>query len=382
MIFLQPDPIHMNSPSPLSDAFWSDLLKALRAQQCVLFLGPDALPDLPLFEALCRYLGGDLTADPPRPPEDVLAVYPNEELFLFANTGDRAALSFRLDDFYREQEKRLAPVYRQIAALPLPLVVSLLPDEGLHRSFDDEGVQHQFVCYNFRGRAAGELRPPKQRRMVFNLFGNVNEADSLVLDHDDLFGFIAEFLGSRKLSDTHVVVQDMLGSGSSVFLFVGFQFDKWYMQLLLRALNPAKFKARQYAVNPSAAHSTRVFLSQQFKMTFVDEWQPVDFLAELSRRWQADQSASAAEGGNRPTPAQLRDWLKNAQTERVLEALDAIAQAAADNDLQHQTAMLSARHSRLELSLLKGVISADNAKLEANQINDALLNLLAQLPQP
>ena len=122
MIFLQPDPIHMNSPSPLSDAFWSDLLKALRAQQCVLFIGPDALPDLPLFEALCRYLGGDLTADPPRPPEDVLAVYPNEELFLFSNTGDRAALSFRLDDFYREQEKRLAPVYRQIAALPLPLV--------------------------------------------------------------------------------------------------------------------------------------------------------------------------------------------------------------------------------------------------------------------
>ncbi len=99
-------------------------------------------------------------------------------------------------------------------------------------------------------------------------------------------------------------------------------------------------------------------------------------------RWQADQSASAAEGGNRPTPAQLREWLKNAQTERVLEALDAIAQAAADNELQHQTAMLSARHSRLELSLLKGVISADNAKLEANQINDALLHLIAQLPQP
>ena len=104
-------------------------------------------------------------------------------------------------------------------------------------------------------------------------------------------------------------------------------------------------------------------------------------VSELALRWQADQSTSLAEGGNRPTPAQLRDWLKNAQTDRVLEALDAQAQASADNELQHQVAMLSARHSRLELSLLKGVISADNARLEANQINDALLNLIAQLPQ-
>ncbi len=382
MIFLQPDPFHMNSPSPLPDAFWPDLLKALRAQQCVLFLGPDMLPDLHLFDALCRYLGGDLASDPPLAPQDTLAVYPNEELFLFAHSGDRAALSFRLDDFYRELEPRLTPLYRQLAELPLPLIVSLLPDEGLRRSFDDEGVSHQFVCYNFRGRAAGDLRPPKQKRMIFNLFGNVNEADSLVLDHDDLFGFIAEFLGARKLSDTHVAVQDMLGSGSTVFLFVGFQFDKWYMQLLLRALNPGKFKARQFAVNPATAHATRVFLSQQFKMTFIDQLPPDEFVRELTLRWQADQSAAPAEGGNRPTPAQLRDWLKNAQTERVLEALDAQAQASGDNELQHQTAMLSARHSRLELSLLKGVISADNAKLEANQINDALLNLIAQLPQP
>ncbi|HNL40389.1 MAG TPA: hypothetical protein PKH43_14660, partial [Saprospiraceae bacterium] len=71
----------MNTPSPLPDVFWPDLLKALRAQQCVLFLGPDLLPDLRLFDALCRYLGGDLAADPPRPPQDTLAVYPNEELF-------------------------------------------------------------------------------------------------------------------------------------------------------------------------------------------------------------------------------------------------------------------------------------------------------------
>ncbi len=353
---------------------WNDILKALRNRQCILFLGPDLLPGLNLYTELCRFLGGATPALPP----DVEACYPNEELFLFAHPGARMNVCFRLDDFYAAWQERFGPLFARIAALPIPLVVSTLPDDGLHKAFDAAGVPHQFHAYNFRGNAAAGIKSPRQNRLIFNLFGNCSDANSLILDHDDLFGFLSQFMGARKLSDTHIEIQEMLGSGSTIFLFLGFQFDKWYMQILLHLLNPGRFKARQYALNSAGAQETRVFFAKKFQVEFVDDLNPQAFLTELCARWEADDAT--------PKPADvtrqnLRDWLKNAETERVLQELEKIFTQKNDADGLHETAMLSARHSKLELAVLKGTVSKSDEQLEFNRIHDALLNLLNQIPE-
>jgi len=350
---------------------WNDILKALRNRQCVLFVGPDLLPEVHLFAELCQYLGAQADA----PPPDVAACYPHEELFLFAHPGARMNVCFRLDDFHASWLPRFAPLYADMAALPIPLIISTLPDNGLHQAFDQVGVAHQFQSYNFRGAAATGMQPPRQQRLVFNLFGHCDDANSLVLDHDDLFGFLSQFMGARKLSDTHIEIQEMLGSGSTIFLFLGFQFDKWYMQILLHLLNPGKFKARQYALNSASAKETRVFFGKKFQVEFVDDLTPAAFLRELVSRWQADEKTRQT-SPTATTKTQLRDWLKSAQTERVIETLTHIFQEKNAADGLHAITMLSARAAKLELAVHKGILSTADASLESNRIHDALLDLI------
>lgn len=357
---------------------WNDILKALRNRQCVLFLGPDLLPDTSLYVDLCRFLGGDPAAQPPGLPPDVAACYPNEELFLFAHPGARMNVCFRLDDFYASWHPRFEPLFSRVAALPIPLVISTLPDDGLHKTFDAAGVPHQFHAYNFRGNAAAGIKPPRQNRLIFNLFGDCSDANSLVLDHDDLFGFLSQFMGARKLSDTHIEIQEMLGSGSTIFLFLGFQFDKWYMQILLHLLNPGKFKARQYALRSARASETRVFFGKKFQVEFVDDLSPEAFLTELCTRWEAEDNAPKSAAGTRQN---LRDGIKNAQTERVLQELEKYFTENNHTDGLHETTMLSARFSKLELAVLKGTVSKADEQLESNRIHDALLNLILQIPE-
>ena len=355
---------------------WNDLLKALRNRQCVLFVGPDLLPDVRLFPELCTFLGGNADG----PPPDVAACYPHEELFLFAHPGARMNVCFRLDDFHAAWQERFAPLYADLAALPIPLIISTLPDHGLHQAFDRAGVAHQFQAYNFRGHATAGIQPPRQQRLLFNLFGDCADANSLVLDHDDLFGFLAQFMGARKLSDTHIEIQEMLGSGSTIFIFLGFQFDKWYMQILLHLLNPGKFKARQYALNSASAKETRVFFGKKFQVEFVDALTPAAFLAELVSRWQADEQARQTSPAA-TTKTNLRDWLKSAQTERVLTELEKMFQAKHDQDGLHRITLLSARWAKLELAQYKGTLSTADANLESNRLQDALLDLINRVDE-
>ena len=355
---------------------WNDILKALRNQQCVLFLGPDLLPDTQLYLELCRFLGVNDPDDATQPlPPDLAACYPAEQLFLFPDEGARMGTAFRLDDFYEQQRTRLSSLYEQLSDLPIPLIVSTLPDNSLFRAFEHRGEAFQPATFNYRGNAPTATQPATEKRILFRLFGDLADANSLVLTHDDLFDFLSQIMGARKLSDTHIHVQEMLVSKSTVFLFLGFQFDRWYMQILLRLLNPKKFKPRQYVVNPRLAHDTRVFFGSQFRMEFLGDCSPADFLTELCQRWHDD----AAPGAATAPPSfqqQLLEWLKQAHTERVLEALE--KHFREKNNLEHlnDTILLSSQYNKLELQVLKNQVTHDQAKVESARIHAALLGLI------
>lgn len=120
---------------------WSELLNSLHQRKCVLLLGPQLLPDQRVFDSLCDWLD-----DPAGPAglrkTDLTVRYPNDELFLFSGLDARTRLSGKLSLFYQEFSKKLTAAYEKIAALPFPLVVSTLPDEGLRRVLEEKGIAH------------------------------------------------------------------------------------------------------------------------------------------------------------------------------------------------------------------------------------------------
>ena len=123
---------------------------------------------------------------------------------------------------------------RKILEIPFPLVISLNPDTFL---FDiaTTNFEHRFNFRHFRfnGEQSDDthlLAPDVP--LIYNLLGSLEEDESIVLDYDDLFRFIQTTIGLRGLPDK---VRIKLREANS-FLFLGFDFEKWYAQLLLQML--------------------------------------------------------------------------------------------------------------------------------------------------
>ena len=72
---------------------------------------------------------------------------------------------------------------------------------------------------------------------------------------------------------------------ANTFIFLGFQLEKWYTQLLLRLLTERP-GVEKIAVNTVVGNAhTKDFLINQFKLKFPDK--ETDFLTELSRQVNA-----------------------------------------------------------------------------------------------
>ncbi|MBL7776375.1 MAG: SIR2 family protein [Saprospiraceae bacterium] len=359
---------------PPATIAWKDLLKSLANQQCVLLIGPELLPDENQFGQLLAHLGINPADLPGSLPRDIAMAYPGENLFLFPNDAARTRTWRRFDEFYEAQQAKLQPLYEQIARLPFPVVINTMPDLGLRRSFEQGGILHQFSYYDYRGSPEPYDRiqaNPRDTRLLFNLFGVLSDHNSLVLTHDDLFLYFSQILGDKKLSSPLYIELSHALRNATDFVFLGFQFDRWPMQMLLRLLNPERNKALQYAVNPAVAGDTRVFYADQFEVEFVDELSPADFLAELNKRWTAEEDQRQSAGA--PLKQTLRDWLRQGLLSRILETLEKTP-AAADAAFQ------LGRLNELRQAIREGVVSSESALLEMNKIRKAVQDLIETLP--
>lgn len=353
---------------------WNDLLKSLANQQCILLIGPDLLPGENLFRELTQHLGIDPANTVGMLPRDIAMVYPDENLFLFPNDAARTRTWRRFDEFYERHFEKLRNVYTQISQLPFPVIINTMPDLGLRRSFEQDGVLHQFSYYDYRGTPEPYDRiqtSPRDTRLLFNLFGVLSDHNSLVLTHDDLFLYFSQILGDKKLSSELYIELSSALKNATDFVFLGFQFDRWPMQMLLRLLNPSRDKALQYAVNPTVAAETRVFFADQFEVEFVDELTPAQFLNELCTRWAAEEDQRQTAGA--PLKNTLRNWLRQGLIARILERLD---QTPVQADAAHQLGRLN----ELRQAMRDGVVSSESALLEQNKIRKAVQELIETLP--
>lgn len=302
--------------------------------------------------------------------------YPRDELFLFSGTDARTRISGKLGSFYQQYIDSFRPFFEKISAIPFPIVIATFPDDGLKRVFEEQGVSFQFSYYHKKGTPKMHERitePPTSHRILFNLFGKTGERDSLVLTHEDLFDYFKSILGSKPLSDDMYIHLSEALSESDDFIFLGFQFDRWYMQLLLRLLNPELSKGHQYAFNPELADETRVFFADQFKVDFVDEYSPMEFLNELHKRWLEYETAQAQRLSKK---IHLRNMIKQGRIQDVLKQLEQEFQQEKNPEAQEEAFLLTSRLKDLTVQMREGIILTEHANIEKNKIRKGALELI------
>jgi SIR2-like domain len=359
------------------------ILPYIANEQCVLVIGPEIMR----FEGkpMNAYLRDRLFA---QYKDEIPHYYANDGLYLFPSNEDSVksdvAQSLRKECYllpttvgYDEE------ILKVIARLPFHLIISTNPDTFLSDTFYKFGIKHRFSHYRKGERPSDEVaQPTRDEPLIYNLGGSVLEDESLVLDYEDLFSLIGSSLGASGLP---LGLQSALEK-TRTFVFVGFNFDKWHTQLLLRILC-GKPRFRKYAGPHKINEDTQVFLANQFNIEFWENEKGGNFLETFINAATAYKDEDPNKAGRPFMRTLLEDPLlpeettiirdiQNAQFLKAITNLLGFAKVGKPEDLDAAT-HLSGRYQYL-VQNQKSMDSRDFLTT-LNQIADAIIQLARQI---
>jgi len=356
---------------------WNFILETIKEDKCILLLGPEiarTMDGIPLQYALIRHLGIDGNSN-------ILKYYNQDELFLFANKAAKAKEYYKIKEFYNTAtiDKK---IYQLIAGIPFHLVISVSPDLYLTRVFEKNGYRHRSLIYN-KTNNPEELEPPKKNDpVIYNLFGSIELEESLILTHDDLFDFLLAVIGNKNLPTE---LRNTFQNAKNI-IFLGFEFEKWYVQLLLRLLNLHNqyYERSKYASKNAQNVDMDVedLCKAQFRIEFIDEdtdhfvqslFSKCDALG-LCRKGITDATAMPA------SPIEKANaYIEQDQVAEALALLKEIVRTQKQDDLSDTLTTISARYNRVNRRLQSRNIDVKDAEQDLNQIVTDLLGFISSL---
>ncbi len=345
---------------------WKAIAGKIRKEKCVLVLGPGAyhMPDgTTLNQKLVQYL--DITHN-----NNIQKYYADDDFYLFSAGGGRAFTCEQIEDFYKT--KKADATIQKLIEIPFHIILTVTPDKILSQTFQEAGFQYQFDFYKKRQEPNPIQTPQKELPLIYNLFGCIDDEESLILTHNDLYDYFKSIFSKRSMPEK--LKQSLVRKGVNCFLFLGISFDKWYMQLLLRELeihrNHEEFI--RYATNQSLSKNVRTFCNEQFTIQFVDKQIP-EFVTSL-------YDTCAAEGILREKNTdtrwnEIRTLVANGKLKKALEQLGLFTKG---KELEDEVTGLSARFRRFNLKRLNGVLDSRDVPVQEAQIIKNLLELITE----
>ena len=258
---------------------WDKLLRDFRENRCILLLGPRVATlghngqAGTAQEQLAGYLAGLLSQEGlPLETGDSCTLpylaqqYARGKQDLLVDLWDKVA------DFYQQHLNAVPAVYHRLAALPVSIAVNTAPDNMLVDAWLQENKLPWFRHYNFRRNKALDLRMEQinpQKPLLYNLFGSLQDKESLVLTPADHLVFIRRILEKNPRVPDELVAQF---SPFNTYVFLGFDWEDWPLRLLIDALNLCQNTAfspesGQYPLFPA----TRSFYEERFHFHFINQ---------------------------------------------------------------------------------------------------------------
>jgi hypothetical protein len=348
---------------------WDYIVKKIQEEKYILLLGPElsvSSTEHSFQEALHKHLvarniGGRF--------------YAQEEFYSFKDEGEKLYTYFEIQNFFNSLQP--LPLYEQLAKIPFHCIISLSPDLFLKRVFEQKGLPFYFDYYDKtkNPRPIAE-RPNGLKPLLYNLLGSVEDEESMIFTHTDLFDYLIAVFGSYKLPDT----LRMLLKENKNFIFLGFEFEKWYMKLLLRLLDMQDNKLIDAFVRKGGFEDTVLdFYSEQFSVKFVQK-DVREFVEQLYGRCETagilrKESASLSGGalGN-----ELRNLVAQNHVEGAFKLLRGYVDVLGGSDKDDVT-LLQSSFNQLMNDIRLGLKTEAEVMVPLNRIKQALLELISRI---
>lgn len=284
-----------------------DIIRALKEERCVLVLGPElcnmhsdvftkdkTVVDFDEFINLAYHYYFDKVVE-----EDdkewltkhkinfVTYPFAKEHLLSINNTEPYAGEHLKdFAEWFFEENQCWDEPFQKIANIPFPLILSMLPNDKLEKSFekilgkDSYNVRKFSRVINPNSIDEQSIEPSKNKPLIYKLLGDIKDYDA-VFTFDDWFEYFIRIFGSNTLP---LDITTFLNK-RPIFIFLGVRFEKWYIQLLVRFL-VSKDKTRiinhgkKFAFSHVKNEGVKDLTEERLKLIF-DESQPTRVLQEL-----------------------------------------------------------------------------------------------------
>jgi len=257
---------------------WTRLIRAIKNEGTVLFIGPNLQRDLDnrlVYPQFCQKMvenyAGEVSFDD------------KDGFFFFIEPAAKSDVVYDMKEYY-ETLSYQHDVYERIAAIPFHLIISLCPDDALHQVLDENNVKHQFAFYD--SYKADVEKPSIDEPLVYNLFGLATQG-KYILTQEDYYNYIKSVIGEDVLPKKIVSAL----SAATNFIFLGFDFEKWYVRLLLMILNfhlDKEGKTRHTAKPDQSGGMMDVLIEKQFNITVAEDTD-LDFVKTFHTKLQAEK---------------------------------------------------------------------------------------------
>ena len=348
-----------------------EIAENLDEGRCVLLLGPDVGTNRagePIQSALLAHLIDQQL----QVAEDVDGLYRCDE-------ATRRRLYTPVKRYYRENAVP-NDLHRHLARIPAHLIISLTPDLALPAAFSELGIDHEFSYFSKkRGTPGPVARPSKKRPLLYNLFGSIDDDASLILTHLDLIEFIFSVIRDFKLPDELKTVT----TEASYFVFLGFDFQKWYLHLLLNLFRLSREKTSQAAEPENLTPAQlRDFYARNYGLEFVD-FRVAQYIADLYRFCEA---AGQLRETQAPLNLSLRErlfgLLKQGDIESLFDPLAEHLGEAKDRELFNEVINLHGQYNRLLKASRTGQIRHEDMEVECAKTTERLTSIIDEALPP
>ncbi len=365
-----------------SNIDWEDVLDTLKAQKCILFLGSGAY-QAPgggnIEQALINWL------DANNPNHQYIHLYNPDGFFLFRKNKYKRKIIARTKDFYNQTFPETSEKFSQLAQIPFTILLSLTPDNILTRTFDTCGFEYHSDFY-FRNRKVSENfeKPSKQKPLIYNLLGNIEEPESLILTHSDFF----DHLGSIFHFPMNEDLKQELESAER-YIFLGLPYEKWYFQLLLRWLSIESDKLKEIE-RLAIREFEEPHLHKLYKTEFKIEFIPTDIDGFIDKLYEKCGEAGILKPSpdpdpleksyNQISPDRIKELIAEANTKDAMAYLKAMLKGKGPNSKKklNELIVLRNRFNLLRQRELRNTIHAQDLLVENNQIVEQLLSLIPE----
>ena len=127
-------------------------------------------------------------------------------------------------------------VYEKILSIGFRAIITYTSDLLLEKA--NTKNEYDFGYFSAKGSQLTsesiQINNVSKKPIIYNIFGSVNDLNSLILDYDSLYDFLINILKADQ--EVPLQLKNILGSARA-FLFLGFDLRKWYIPLIIRKFN-------------------------------------------------------------------------------------------------------------------------------------------------